>query len=483
MIFARVFQRQIRPLALILAGGMLLSACSVGPDYEAKISTFAAEWFAPETDKISQEVVKLDWWTIFEDPLLEKYITQAAANNKDVQVATANVRRARALRSQEASGFWPQIDSSAQGDRSKGSDEVSSGGNAKPENLFGAGLDASWELDIFGGTRRATEAAQARLEGAQADYQGVMLSTLAEVARNYYTARGLQKRIAITEDNAELLKQTSALIEARLKAGEASEFDFSRARGEYELTVARIPNLQADLYASVFSLSVLLGLPPEALLDEMRAVKPLPAPPDVVPVGLRSDILRRRPDIKAAERTLAASIADIGVETADLFPKFFVTGDIGSQARVFGDVFSAAGGLWSFGSLVQWPVFRGGEIRARIKAAEAEGDAALATYEKTVLSALADAETTLTRYGQELETRKRLTQGVQSRRKSVELAKALYEAGEEDYLSVLDAERELTASEDDLVLSETNSITKLIALYTALGGGWETFADDSEAAP
>ena len=207
----------------------------------------------------------------------------------------------------------------------------------------------------------------------------------------------------------------------------------------------------------------------------MQKAKPLPTPPDMVPVGLRSDMLRRRPDIRTAERELAASVADIGVETSDLFPKFFLTGNAGTQARNFGDLFSAAGGVWSLGSLVQWSVFEGGAIRARIKAEEAESEAALATYEKAVLEALADTETALTRYGQELETRKRLFAGVESRRKSVQLAKELFDAGEEDYLSVLDAERELTASEDDLVISETNSITKLIALYAALGGGWEEF--------
>lgn len=468
---------RVRAFLWVMVACLFLPACSVGPDYEAKSPGFASDWFAPKSGNVSEEPVTLAWWTIFQDPLLERYIQKAASNNKDVQIAQANVLRARALRAQNSATLWPWIDSDAQTTRSKGSDELANSGDAKPENLFGAGLDASWELDIFGGNRRAVEAADARLEGAKASYHDVMLSTLAEVARNYYAARGLQKRITITENNAELLKQTASLIGARLKAGEASEFDLTRARGEYELTLARVPNLKADLYASIFSLSVLLGLPPEALLEEMLAVKPLPAPPDVVPVGLRSDILRRRPDVKAAERMLAATVADIGVETAELFPKLFLTGAAGSQARVFGDVFSAAGGLWSLGALVEWPVFRGGEIRARIKAAEAQSQATLAIYDKAILTALQDAETALTRYGQELETRQRLSEGVQSRRRSVELAKALYEAGEEDYLSVLDAERELTASEDDLIISETNSIAKLIALYTALGGGWEVFRE------
>jgi multidrug efflux system outer membrane protein len=200
----------------------------------------------------------------------------------------------------------------------------------------------------------------------------------------------------------------------------------------------------------------------------------LPVPPDFVPVGLRSDILRRRPDVRMAERELAASNADIGAETAELFPKFFLTGDVGSQARVFGDLFTAAGGLWSLAAAMQWSVFEAGAIQARIDVEKAENKAALATYEKIVLKALADAETALTRYGREIETRNKLEESIQSRRNAVRLAQNLLDAGESDYLEVLDAQREMTSSEDTLVISETNSIIKLVALYTALGGGWNS---------
>ncbi len=462
---------------LLAALSLGLVSCTLGPDYKKPENPNSNEWASEQFGHTTTNQIQLEWWKVFNDPLLEKYIDEAAANNKDIQIALANVRRARALRSEEKGALFPEVSASGDGERSRSSDKVARSGNGSITNLYDAGFDASWELDIFGGNTRAVEAADARLGGAVADYRAAMLSTLAEVARNYYEARGLQKRIAITENNAKLLQETFKLIEARNEAGEASKFDLSRARGEYQLTRARVPNLKADLQASIFNLSVLLGKPPEFLMAEMQYVKPLPAPPDIVPVGLRSDMLRRRPDVQAAERELAASIADIGAEEAELFPKFFLTGDIGTQARVFGDLFSAAGGVWSFGGLMQWSVFEGGAIRARIKAQEEESKAALATYEKAVLQALADTETALTRYGRELETRKRLDEGVQSRRESVQLAKQLFDAGEEDYLAVLDAERELTASEDDLVISETNSITKLVALYAALGGGWEQFPE------
>lgn len=469
----------MRKYFLIIAAGMLAS-CSVGPDYQAPDNYYGEKWASWRSGD-SEAPVAVQWWEVFDDPVLTRYIEQAAENNKDVQIALANITRARALRRESNSGFFPSVGGDAGASRSKSSEAVASGNNAgQIRNLYDAGFDASWELDIFGGTRRGVEAADARVGSAVASYHDIMLSAFSDVARTYYEARGFQKRIEITQKNADLLQQTYSLLEKRLEVGESSQFDVTRARGEYQSTLARIPNLQADLEASVFTLSVLLGLPPEALLAEMSESKPLPVPPDFVPVGLRSDMLRRRPDIRMAERELAASSADIGVQTAELFPKFFLTGDIGSQARVFGDLFTAAGGLWSLAAAVQWSVFEGGAIRARIDVEKAENKAALATYEKTVLEALADAETALTRYGREVETRQKLEESIQSRREAVRLAQQLLDAGESDYLEVLDAQRELTSSEDTLVISETNTIIKLVALYTALGGGWENPPQSAE---
>lgn len=465
---------------ILLGTTILLTSCAVGPDYERPQQSFFEGWFSFHDEAVASDPVQLDWWTMFNDPLLTDFVRTAARNNKDIEIAKANLLAARAVRSEAGSSFFPSVAGASSATRSKQGSGSFNNGGGQIRNLYEAGFDASWELDIFGGNRRAYEAADARLGSAEASFQDVMLSTLSEVTRTYYEARGLQKRIAITEQNADLQKQTFELIQNRLEVGEASEFDLSRAKGEYQLTVARVPNLRADLDTSVYMLSVLLGQPPEALLEEMMQVKPLPAPPDLVPVGLRSDILRRRPDVRMAERDLAASVADIGTQTAELFPKFFLTGDIGSQARTFGDLFTGMAEFWSLAGLVDWSVFEGGAIRARIDIEEAESKAALAQYEKTILEALADAESSLSQYGQELETRRRLEEAVASRRKSVNLAQELLDAGETDYLAVLDAERELISSEDELVLSETRSLTKLIALYTALGGGWEQFPLNEE---
>ena len=478
----------IKKMMTTTGATLLLMGCSVGPDYIPLKQSFSDMWsFSLESASLSQAEVQaqnqqiLDqtqWWAIFEDPLLDQYIKDAALNNKDIEIALANLRRARAVAREDSASFWPEIGGDAGGQRSKSSNSSSSSNSGQIRNTYDAGFDASWEIDIFGGNRRAAEASTARKNAAIASYDDVMRSTLSDVARTYYEARGLQKRIAIINKNTQLLRETFKVIKDRMAIGEASNFDLSRAQGEYDLTRARVPNLKAELRATIYSLSVLLGKPPEALLIQMESIEPLPTPPDFVPVGLRSDILRRRPDVRMAEQELAASVADIGAETAELFPKFFLTGDIGASARTFGDLFSSGSELWSLASMIQWSVFEGGAIRARIDIEEAESKAALSTYEKTVLEALQDAETALTLYGEELETRKLLEKGVKSRRKSVSLAKQLYNAGEEDYLSVVDAERQLIDSEDDLIVSETESIVKLIALYNALGGGWDDALGD-----
>ncbi len=460
----------------LLSLSLLLGACTVGPDYQAPNASFMDKWFSSSLSSpavVSQDPIDLKWWTIFNDPLLTKYIEQSAVNNKDVQIAIANVNRARAVRSVSGGSLFPSLGTSADLTRSQSSSANSSFTSGEIRDVYDADFDASWELDVFGGNRRGVEASNARVGSAIASYNSVMLSTFSEVARNYYAARGTQKRIDIINKNTDLLKQTYELIQRRLDVGEATQFDLARAKGEYEATQSRLPNLMADLEVNMFSLSVLLGLPPESLLEEMEIVQALPSVPESVPIGLRSDILRRRPDVKIAERNLAASSADIGAEIANLFPKFFLTGDVGSQARNFGDLFMASAGMWSLGPSVRWSIFEGGAIRARIDIEKAENKATLATYEKTVLEALSDTEKALTRYGREIETSHKLNKSVQSRKQAVSLAQELLDAGEVDYLAVLDAQRVLTSSEDDLVVSETQSIIKLVSLYTSFGGGWQ----------
>jgi NodT family efflux transporter outer membrane factor (OMF) lipoprotein len=458
---------------------LVLSSCAVGPDYTPPEHSVSDKWIS-ETEKSNNqnESIKTDWWTIFNDPQLEEYIKTAVAENNKLEAASANIRRARALRREAIAPFFPNIGSNFEHTRqgtSKTTSATFSGGTVR--TIYQTGFDASWEIDIFGGTRRSDEAAQARLEGAVDEYRALLLSVLAETARNYYEVRGIQKRIDIFKKNVELQKQTYNLVKNLLNAGEANDFDMSRAQGQLELTQSRLPDLKAEMKAGIYRLSVLLGKPPEALLEDMEEIKPLPAPPDIVPVGLRSDILRRRPDVRIAERELAAATADIGVSIADLYPRFNLTGGIGRSVNRFSDLFDPSSNVFSIGQILQWPIFQRGSIRANINIQEAEAQQAVALYEQTVLDSLADAETALTRYIQKLRTRNRLQDAVKSRQRSVELASARFNGGEEDFLSVLDAERELTSAEDELVISEADTVLNLISLYAALGGGWEIFEE------
>ena len=471
----------MRFLLTTSACALMLSACAVGPDYTMPKSNTAQSWFSSDRAEAvidENQAIEAEWWQSLNDPILTKLIEKTAAHNLDIKIAGANIREARANRGAQQAGFFPGIDSEATARREGISENIGQPiNNQNPANrdFYNAGFDASYELDIFGGVRRSVEAADARLASASENRRDVLLTALSETARNYAELRGTQRRIAITKKNIDLQRQTVQIAQRRYDVGDANDFELARAEAQLQITESILPNLTADLRASAYRIGVLTGQEPQALLKELLEQKPLPAPPDIVPVGLRSDILQRRPDVRRAERELAAATADIGVATSDLFPKFFLTGNAGVQSLSFSSLFESASTAWALGPLIQWPVFRGGEIRARIKAEEAQAEAAAFEYERTVLTALEDAETALVRYGEELETRKRLQKAVASNERAVRLAKRRYEGGVDDITALIDAERELANVEDNLVQSETRSITNLISLYKALGGGWETF--------
>lgn len=478
---------------------LLFSACASGPDYQQPDPKYNDHWAAQnksgdayvfkyesepkdtknEASTQTETEIKADWWQIFNDPILNKYIKLAIVENKELKAARANVKQSRALRTQGQAASYPTVDSRLSHSRQGTSSNNGSGGTRR--TAYEAGIDASWELDLFGGISRHQEAELARFEGAVEERRAALLSVLAETARSYYEVRGIQKRIAILNTNLGLQQSTFDLVDNLFQMGEATEFDLSRARGQLQLSQAKLPDLDAHLKTGIFRLSTLMGLAPEALLQEMLASSPLPSPPDIVPVGLRSDILRRRPDVRIAERELAAATADIGVAVADLYPSFSLTGTIGRSASVFGDLFQASSNVFSIGPILRWPIFQGGAIRANIKVQEAEAEEALARYEQSVLQSLADVESALTRYAQKLLTRDMLKNALISSERSTELARLLFNSGEEDFLSVLDAERELSNVKDQLVVTETDTVLYLITLYTALGGGWELFEEQEQA--
>ncbi len=465
-----------RNIAALLMCSMLCS-CSVGPDYRKPETTVGADWHRLDTSLTVTDPVQEKWWENFQDATLTQLIDQAAENNHDLRVAVANIARARADRAAARAAFLPSenIGGSAAREGLSAQNSRTNFTGERERDSFDASLDASWEIDIFGHTRRSVEASNALLEAAIENKRDVLVAIFAEVSRNYFEVRGLQKRIDYKKRNIELLREVEKLAEAQFNTGTVTEIDVARARGEREANEATLPNLEAEMMAGIYRISTLTGQLPEYHVKTLEATKPLPDVPDLVPIGLRSDLLRRRPDIRRAERELAASNAEIGVAIADMFPRFSLSGSAGSSARSFGDMFSTGSFTYLLSSAVDWTILNGGQRIAAVDAARARNDASLASYEKTVLQAVADTQSALTRYGKEWQTEKQLKAAEKTREEAFRIAKLRYEAGEENFLVILDAERSLITAQDELIQSETRLRTNLTQLYKTLGGGWETY--------
>jgi len=327
---------------------------------------------------------------------------------------------------------------------------------------------------VFGGKRRALQEANALLASVEEDRRDVLVSVLAEVARNYVDVRNFQQRLAIANKNIAAQQDAVDIARARFRAGLASELDAKEAEILLATTQSQVPAFEESLKQAVHRLGVLIGQEPGALLDELGATAPIPAPPPEVPVGLPSDLLRRRPDVRRAERQLAAATANIGVQTAELFPKFSLTGVAGFQSFSAGDWFGGGSKYWSAGPTVTWRILDYGHVRSQIQTANAQAQQSLALYDKTVLMSLEDVENALVAYSKEQVRRHSLQEAVDASRSAVEISNELYKNGLTSFLNVVDAERSLYQAEDELVQSERTVTVNLVALYKALGGGWQT---------
>jgi multidrug efflux system outer membrane protein len=452
-------------LALLLAG------CAVGPNYRPPQTTVPANW--SEGQLAGTPVV--EWWKTFNDPELDSLIERAVSANHDLRIATGRVREARALRGFAVWDFGPTVTGGASFTDARVSKNALTFPITKRDtDTYDAGFDASWEIDIFGGKRRSLEAASADVAASEEDRRDVLVSLLAEVARNYVEVRGFQSRLAITRNNIQSQQSALKLTQARFNGGVSSELDVTQAASLLAGTQSQLPALEASLRQAMHRLGVLLGQEPGALVAELSQDAPIPATPPEVPVGLPSELLRRRPDIRRAERQLAGATARIGVQTAELFPKFSLVGAAGLQSLSASDWFTGGSRHWSAGPTVTWRVFDFGRVRSQIQAANAREEQALAVYERTVLIALEDVENALVVYAKEQERYRSLQEQVKANRRAVALANERYTKGVADFLNVLDAERSLYQAEDNLVQSERTVTANLIALYKALGGGWET---------
>ncbi|HZZ41494.1 MAG TPA: efflux transporter outer membrane subunit [Tepidisphaeraceae bacterium] len=502
-------------LSILIGVGMVAGGCEVGPNYTPPKVTVLRDWgergmepttkpsATTQTSRTTSSMPIVDWWKTFHDPLLNDLVKRAVAENLDLKRATSRLREARAERGVVQADLYPEVDASGSYQHARvskngvasafgggGSGAVNAGGggqsppgaNGSPAipgselsefNLYQAGFDASWEIDVFGGKRRAVEAASAEIQAAVEDQRDVLTTLLAEVARNYLELREGQHRVAIAQKNLEAQQKTVELTRELARQGLTNELDLSRAQAQVATTASQVPGLETDVSQAIHRLSVLLGERPTALAEELTKEGDLPGVPDEVPVGLPSELLRRRLDVRRAERMIAVATARVGMATADLFPKFTLNGSVGLQSLQPGDLASWDSRFYSIGPGISWPIFDAGKIHNQIHVQEAREDQAILAYRQVVLTALKEVEDALVAYDKTQQRVAALRDAVEAERKAVRISNDLYKQGLTDFLSVLDAERTLYASEDGLAAGEGEIATSLVALYKALGGGWE----------
>lgn len=453
----------------------ILSGCMVGPNFQRPQTPLPADWAGPTAESrpvtpAEEELAR--WWTLFDDATLASLVEKAVQSNLDLKQAEARIRQARAARGIVAAGIGPTVDATGAYQHSRAAGSVNGKSEGVITDQYQAGFDAGWELDIFGGVRRAIEAADADLQAALETRRDVLVTLTAEVARNYIDLRAFQERIAISRQNLEAQKHSAALTRLRFQGGFIGALDVANADAQVATTAAQIPLLEASARQSIYSLSVLLGRDPAALIGDLSPVAVIPLAAPSIPLGVPADLLRRRPDVRRAEAEIHAATARIGVATADLFPRFTISGSVGLRAGDFSSWFDWASRIWSFGPSASWNLFEMGRTRSNIEQQQALQDQSLITYQQTVLTALQEVENALIASAKEEEHRRVLREAVSANRKAVDLAKTLYTQGHTDFLNVLNAQRSLYASEDALIRSTGSVSANLVALFKALGGGW-----------
>lgn len=456
---------------VVVLSVVLLTGCSVGPDYrKPELEAMSGKWLNP----LAPGPVAGAWWKSLGDPQLDRLVAAALTRNLDVHEAEARLREARANRDAAAGGALPQVNATGSATRQSLSAEgqLPIGqipGVDREFSLFNVGFDASWEIDFWGRNRRAVEAATARERASEARLDDVRLQTIAEVVRSYADLRAAQGRGALLGEESVARGTAAGLTDLRAKAGESSRSEAEVARQRAAAALAAMPEANSAAAAASYRLALLTGQPPEAGVALAASPAPVPDPPALVAGDVRSELLRRRPDVRGAEAELAATTADVGVATADLFPRFTLLGSLGQQARSVGDLASGNATRFSIGPSFSWPLFDFGRIRAQIRGANARRDIALARYEKAALGALADSEAAANRYAAAVNARadraEALTYAVEAER----LARLRFERGEDDRLQLLEATSARIAAAQQSLAAEADAVSAYVALAKALG--------------
>lgn len=458
----------------------LLSSCTVGPDYKKPETPVSASFANKKQSNYSGDKVVVEWWRKFNDAQLTSLVERTLASNKDLKIVAARVEEARALRRVVRFDYFPTVTSDAAYTNRRLSKDQGFGTGlgsvvrSRDSETFEVGLDATWELDFWGRVRRSNWAARLDVVAAEELRHDAMVALSAEVARAYLELRGLQNELGVAQRNAQNQGETLKLTEDLLRGGTGTVLDTSRAKAQFYSTKAAIPRIESAIAQIIHRISVLTGEQPDTLRRELSRPKDMPSLPSLVRIGNPADLLRRRPDIRNAEAELAAATERVGVATADLFPRVTFNGRVGLQAETFSGLAKSGADTYDFGPGITWAAFDLGRVIARIDASKARTRQQLANYEKAVLTALEETENALVDFGKQRQRRELLREAVQAAEVAAKLARERYEAGRDPFLNVLDAERVMLEAQSRLAESETLTATSQVAIYKALGGGWET---------
>jgi NodT family efflux transporter outer membrane factor (OMF) lipoprotein len=454
-----------------LVSGLALAACiTVGPDYEPPEVVIADEWHQALVDNMDSSAAAVEWWSSLNDPKLDELIGRAQEGNLNLAIAVARVDEAERFLGIARGDRYPDVD--AVGGVSRSKSQLNLLPNVDSVDEFGdARASATWELDFWGRVRRTVESSQASYEASVEAYRDTLVLLNAQVAENYVFLRTTQERLRLANENVLRQQETVRLTEARNRAQLAPELDVQQARLNLASTEAAVPALEALVLQTINNLSVLLGEQPGDLVAEMAPPQAIPEPPSVLSTGFPADAVRNRPDVRRAERNLAAQTARIGIATSALYPNFFLTGDFG-YSGVGGDYFDNNNETWSIGPVFSWNLFDGGRVRNSIGVEEARTEQALAIYEASVLEALRDTENSLVAYATEQRRLQALERSVAAAAASADLVRTLYRSGLTDFQNVLVTERTLFTQQDLSATSKGEVVQNVISVYRAIGGGW-----------
>ncbi|MFL5281788.1 MAG: efflux transporter outer membrane subunit [Rhodopila sp.] len=481
------------------------TGCTVGPDFQRPKWAAPESWFSGPRQNVMKvsartlstpdaDPVDVAWWSLFDDPKLTAMVQRVAGENLDVQIAASRVDQARAQLGIAQSAQFPNLNGNVSYVRqhasnngifviipsaagASGASGATTGGvqarGLKPFSIYQGGLDASWEVDLWGRVRRSVESSTASSVAAEDMQRGVLLSTIAEVARDYIDLRGTQAQLRIARDNVKIAEQSLALTRQRAEGGVTTDLDVAQASAQLRATLADIPPLEQQEAELINALSFLLGQPPNALRNDLEVPNPVPPVPPRVPAGIPSELAQRRPDIRQAEAQLHAATAEIGVAEANFYPALNLTGSVGLQSLQWSHAFDLNSKQYALGPGLTIPLFEGGRLRATLHLREAQQEEAALNYQRTVLQAWQEVDNALTAYQAAQTRRDELAQAVSDNRQALALAQERYQQGVSGFLEVLTAQRSLLQTQIELQRATTLVSTNLVALYKALGGGWQ----------